>query len=83
MIDDMPITVMICDLDTFVVNYMNKASLEALRSIEDALPVKVDQMQGKCVDIVQKMPDQQRRMLSDPANLPHQTTITIGSELLD
>ncbi|NKB59717.1 MAG: PAS domain-containing protein [Alphaproteobacteria bacterium] len=83
MVDDMPVAVMMCDLGSFEINYMNKTSLEALRSIEEALPVKADQMQGQCIDIFHKMPDHQRRMLSDPSNLPHQAMITIGGEWLD
>lgn len=83
MVDDMPVAVMTCDLNTFEIDYLNKASIEALRSIEDVLPVKADAMQGQCIDIFHKMPEHQRSMLADPSNLPHQAMITIGGEWLD
>jgi methyl-accepting chemotaxis protein len=83
MVDSIPVPVMTCDLDTFEINYMNEASLEALKSIEDVLPVKADRMEGQCIDIFHKMPDHQRKVLADPKNLPHKALITIGGEWLD
>src|SRR5215813_14026079 len=38
---------------------------------------------GKPIDIFHKQPEMQRRLLSDPRNLPHRATIQLGDELLD
>ncbi|WP_193173961.1 methyl-accepting chemotaxis protein [Nisaea nitritireducens] len=83
MIDEMPVAVMTCALPDFVIDYANKASLEALKRIEHALPVKHDEVVGKSIDIFHKTPDSQRNFLSNPANLPHRTRISISGEYLD
>ena len=83
MVDNMPVSVMMCDLEDFAITYINKSSLEALRSLEHVLPVRADQMLGQSIDIFHKNPEMQRRLLSDPANLPHRAKITIGGEWLD
>lgn len=83
MVEDMPLAVMTCELQDFRINYTNKATVENLRSIESVLPVPVDKMIGQSIDIFHKNPEHQRRLLSDPKNLPHQTRIEIGGETLD
>ena len=83
MIDSLPVPVMTMDLPSFTINYANKASIEALHSIENVLPVPADQIVGQCVDIFHKDPAHQRRLLSDPANLPWETRIEVGDETLD
>ena len=44
MVDDMPVSVMICDPQDFTITYANKSSIEALRGIESVLPVPADQI---------------------------------------
>lgn len=83
MIDEMPVAVMTCALPDFVINYANKASIEALKRIEHALPVKYDEVVGKSIDIFHKAPEHQQNFLSNPANLPHRTRISISGEYLD
>ncbi len=83
MMDNMPINVMSADKDTLEINYMNQTSLETLRQIEDHLPIKADQISGACIDIFHKHPEHQRKMLADPANLPHSAKIKVGPETLD
>jgi len=83
MVEDMPVAVMTCDLKTFEITYMNKSSLEALKTLEHVLPVKADEMVGQCIDIFHKNPTHQREMLADPANLPHKAEINVGDEVLD
>jgi methyl-accepting chemotaxis protein len=83
MVDEMPVAVMTCDLNDFTINYMNKASLEALRTIEHVLPVPADKIQGQCIDIFHKAPSHQRELLRDPKNLPHKAKFSIGGEWLD
>jgi len=82
MVDNMPINVMMCDPETFEINYANKTSVETLRSIEHLLPIKADNLLGTCIDVFHKMPEMQRKLLKDPANLPHNAKIKLGEETL-
>ena len=81
-IENAPINIMFADRD-FKVQYMNPASSKTLKSIEQHLPIKVDQMMGHSIDVFHKNPEHQRRLLSDPKNLPHQANIQVGPETLD
>jgi methyl-accepting chemotaxis protein len=83
LLDEAPINIMICDLTGFVINYANQATLRTLKTIEHVLPIRVDQLVGSSIDIFHKNPSHQRRMLSDPRNLPHQAIIELGGEYLD
>ncbi len=83
MVEDMPVSVMICELDNFTITYANKSSKEALTSIEDVLPIKADQIVGQSIDIFHKQPEMQRKLLRDPSNLPHNARIKVGDEWLD
>ncbi len=82
MIEEMPINVMTCTLGDFKVNYANRASVETLRRIEKHLPMKVDDLIGTSIDVFHKHPEHQRKMLSDPSNLPHNAMIKVGPETL-
>ena len=83
MVDKMPVAVMTCDIKNFIITYVNEATIEGLKQIEDVLPCKAEDIVGQCIDIFHKKPAHQRRMLSDPSNLPHQTIIEIGGQFLD
>ncbi|MBN3818803.1 diguanylate cyclase, partial [Paraburkholderia sp. Se-20369] len=83
MIDDMPVAVMTADPDTFSINYLNETSKELLREIEHLLPIRADDALGASLDFFHRHPQRQRRMLADPANLPHRTRIRLGPEVLD
>ena len=82
-IDGLPTAVMLCDLPDFKVTYANPASIEALRKLEHLLPIKADEIIGQSIDVFHKVPSHQRKLLSDPSNLPHKATIQIGDEYLD
>lgn len=83
MVDSMPINIMMADPATFEINYINKTSVDTLRSIERLLPVKADDMLGTCIDVFHKKPEHQRRILSNPDNLPWHSKIRLGEEVLD
>ena len=68
MVDAMPVAVMMADIADFKIIYMNKVSLETLRSIEHLLPVKADRMVGQVIDIFHKDPSHQRRLLASVKN---------------
>lgn len=82
MLENAPINVMMCD-QNLVINYVNPASLETLRNLEQYLPVSADRVIGQSVDIFHKNPMHQRRLLADPGNLPHRAKIKVGTEVLD
>ncbi len=84
MIAELPMGVMTCDpADDFRITYMNKQSQQVLKTIENLLPCKVDEMVGKSIDILHKHPEHQRRILANPANLPHRAKIRVGGEVMD
>jgi methyl-accepting chemotaxis protein len=83
MVELMPVNVMICELQDFRITYVNESTRNTLRKIEHVLPVKVDALVGSSIDVFHKNPSHQRRLLSDPKNLPHKARISIGGEVLD
>lgn len=83
MVDNMPINVMICDLEEFRITYANSATIEAIRGIESELGIRADDLVGTCIDVFHKDAAHQRRMLADPRNLPHNAIISVGKEKLD
>lgn len=83
MIDALPTAVMACDPTDLRVIYMNQQSRDTLKEIEHLLPVKADDILGQCIDIFHKHPEHQRKLLGDPANLPHKAKIQLGDEWLD
>ncbi len=83
MVDAMPVNVMTLELENFTIDYVNKTSIDTLRKLEHLLPCKADELLGQCVDIFHKVPERQRTLLVDPENLPYQTHIKLGDEILD
>lgn len=82
MVEQSPTNMMMCDTDLNMV-YLNTRSRETLKTLEDFLPVKVDDMVGQNIDVFHKNPAHQRGMLGNPSNLPHQAIIQVGPEKLD
>jgi methyl-accepting chemotaxis protein len=82
MMDNIPINVMMANRD-FELVYMNPASRNTLKKLEHLLPKPVDQLIGQTIDIFHKDPEMQRRLLSDPKNLPYRSRIQLADEFLD
>jgi len=82
MVEQAPVNIMFADRDNKI-QYMNASSSKTLKTIESILPVKVDQMIGQSIDIFHKAPEYQRKLLSDPRNLPRQAMIVVGEHTLD
>ncbi|MFN8854342.1 MAG: PAS domain-containing protein, partial [Planctomycetaceae bacterium] len=82
MVENATIRMILADRD-FKIVYMNPASLDALRRLEHLLPCRADEIVGRSMDIFHKNPERQRRMLSDPRNLPHTANIRLGDEILE
>jgi methyl-accepting chemotaxis protein len=82
MIENSPTNVMLADRD-LKITYVNPASLTLLQKLEKHLPVKADNVLGSNIDIFHKNPAYQRKILSDPKNLPVRANIQIGPETAD
>ncbi|MDP3714543.1 MAG: methyl-accepting chemotaxis protein [Mycobacteriales bacterium] len=82
MMENSPTNMMFADRD-FVIRYMNPTSLETLRTLQEHLPVPVDEIVGSSLDIFHKTPAYQRGILSDDKNLPRRANIQVGPEVLD
>ena len=82
MIETTSVRLILADLNLDVV-YMNPASVAALRKLQHLLPCPVDEIVGRSIDIFHRHPEHQRRLLADPANLPHRALIRLGDEVLD
>jgi len=78
MLDSMPVNVMTCELEHFTIDYVNETSRETLQGLEHLLPCKADDLLGQSIDIFHKAPEHQRKLLSDPNNLPWRTNIQLG-----
>ncbi len=81
-VDNMTANVMYVDTG-FVIRYMNPSSEKTLKSLEKVLPVKATEIIGQSIDIFHKNPSHQRKILSDPRNLPHHAVIQLGEETLE
>ncbi len=83
-VDSLPVAVMTCDMhNDFRIDYINPRTLEELKPIEHALPCSISELMGQSIDIFHKHPEHQRKLLSDPRNLPHHAIIKLGDEYLD
>ena len=82
MVEQSPTNIMFADRE-FKIRYVNPSTVKTLRKLEHLLPIKADQLVGQSIDIFHKRPEHQRRMLSEPNNLPHRTQFVLGGETLE
>lgn len=82
-LDAVPHAVMLMDVRTFLIEYVNPASKTLLHTISNLLKINPDNIVGTSVDVFHKHPEHQRRILADVTNLPHKARIKLGDELLD
>ncbi|NOX90875.1 MAG: PAS domain S-box protein [Gammaproteobacteria bacterium] len=81
-VDGAMTAMMMVDRD-LVITYANDSTLDLLKKHEAALATvypgfSTNKIVGTCIDTFHKNPEHQRKLLSDPANLPYQTDIAIG-----
>jgi methyl-accepting chemotaxis protein len=77
-----PTNVLMADRELNII-YVNPAMLATLCKLERHLPVKPENVWGSSIDIFHRNPAHQRKLLSDPRNLPIRTNINIGPEVID
>ncbi len=82
MSENSPINIMMADKDLNI-TYVNPASVNTLRTLAAYLPCKPEEVIGQSIDIFHKDPAYQRRVLSNPENLPVRTNIEIGDQTAD
>jgi len=81
-VENTPSNIIVADADLNI-TYVNPQSLKTFQEIADALPCRPEEVVGKNLDFFHKDPAHQRRILSDPANLPYQAKIELGSHTLE
>ncbi|MFO1019793.1 MAG: methyl-accepting chemotaxis protein [Planctomycetales bacterium] len=82
LVENSTVRIIVADRD-LKIQYMNPASVETLRELQHLLPCRVEDIMGQSIDIFHKQPERQRKLLSNPANLPHRAQIQLGPEVLD
>lgn len=82
MLKSLPINVMRADLD-FNISYLNDQSVTTLTQLKKYLPIKPEETLGASIDVFHKKPELQRKIVSDPNNLPYKAQIRLGEEYLD
>ena len=82
LLENVPNNVMYCDR-TLHIRYLNRHSLQTLKTIEKLLPISADQVLGSNIDIFHKNPAHQRKLLGDDRNLPMKSQIALGNEKLE
>ncbi len=82
MLQNAPTNVMLANRELEIM-FVNPASQKTLKTIEQHLPVKADQVLGSSIDLFHRDPAYQRRILSNDKNLPVRANIKIGPETAD
>ncbi|MFQ5451218.1 MAG: methyl-accepting chemotaxis protein [Nitrospinaceae bacterium] len=82
MVENNPSNMMYADKDLNL-QYINPAGIKVLNGLRQYLKVSTDNYAGQSIDIFHNNPSQVRKILSDPANLPHHAKVQIGPETLE
>jgi methyl-accepting chemotaxis protein len=84
MVEEMPTAVMTADpKNGFKIGYANRASSDALRSVQDQLPCAADNLVGTKLGALHRDETLQDSSLGNAAGLPRRAAIKIGTELFD
>jgi len=86
-LDALPSNVMFCDRD-LILRYMNKSSRKTLLTLQQYLPLPVDQLIGKSIHVMHRDPARIDQILGAKEHagrhqLPHKATIALGPVKLD
>ena len=82
LVDNAPVNLVLADKDLNI-KYINTATVSLLKKLQQHISVNVDDLIGKSIDVFHKNPALQRKVLSDPKNLPHKAIIQVGPEIFD
>jgi methyl-accepting chemotaxis protein len=81
MVETSPIGTMMCLPDGTII-YANQSVLNTLNYLKAYVPGFSSDVIGKSIDIFHNAPDMQKKIISDPRNLPHSAICAIGPEKL-
>jgi len=86
-LDALPCNAMFCDRE-LILRYLNRSSRKTLLSLQQYLPVPVDEIVGKSIHIFHKAPPNIDRIMGakhpqGAHHLPHKATIALGPVKLD
>ncbi|MFZ0306451.1 MAG: methyl-accepting chemotaxis protein [Terracidiphilus sp.] len=86
-LDALPANAMFCDRE-LILRYLNRSSRKTLKTLQQYLPVPVDQMVGKSIHVFHKSQEGIDRILGQAKDrgkheLPHNATIALGPVKLD
>ncbi len=82
MVEQMPTNIIMANTE-LEISYVNPSSIKQLKTLQQFLPIQVEEIVGQSIDIFHADPAFQRGILSNPNNLPHQAQIQVGPETLD
>jgi len=84
MVEEMPAKVVTCDLKDFRIDYLNKSAKALFDELHrgGALDIDGAAMLSTCIDRFHRDPGRVRKLLADPANLPHSAAVRLGEEVL-
>jgi len=82
LVENAPINLVLADKDLNI-KYINPSTVNLLKNLQQHIPLPVDELIGKSIDIFHKNPALQRKILSDPRNLPHNAVIQVGPQIFD
>jgi methyl-accepting chemotaxis protein len=86
-LDALPCNAMFCDRE-LILRYLNRSSRKTLMSLQQYLPVPVNEIVGKSIHIFHKLPANVEKILGGKQHhlvhkLPHKATINLGPVKLD
>ena len=86
-LDALPANVMFCDRD-LILRYINKSSRKTLLTLQQHLPLPVDQLIGKSIHLMHRDPARIDKILGTKEHagrhkLPHKATIELGPVKVD
>lgn len=81
-VDGVLTPLMMVDRD-LVITYVNRATVNLMKKHEAVMRslypgFSSDELVGTCIDIFHKNPENQRKLLGDPKNLPYSTDLQVG-----
>lgn len=79
--DKVPANILYANKEMEIV-YASKQSQDTLRSLSHLFSFDVNNVEGTSIDQFHADPAYQRKILSNPANLPHEANIQVGPETL-
>ncbi|MFZ4791872.1 MAG: cache domain-containing protein [Candidatus Competibacteraceae bacterium] len=82
MVQSAPSNIMAADRNLRL-RYLNPAMEHTLRGLEQHLPVAMNELIGQPVDLFFRQQPELRRVVADPAHLPHKAIITLGNDFCE